>query len=203
MGFFQALPFLLSLLLITSSADQTFPSGRHQRGQKPHKPDDHSLKMLCMSSTFPEACCDSLRPFAYAVQSSRQKLVDVSLSVSVKAACSTSDFLKHCQQKYGGGPLKDCITTVADSVDRLKQSLRELKRLIRDGSDHAKFHLQNIQTWASAALTDDQTCLDGVKQGGAKAASPVLRAKVKVSITKVAELTSNALYFINKFNVTS
>ena len=54
--------------------------------------------------------------------------------------------------------MKDCVEELSDSVYELKKSIREMKNV--KGS---KFQLMisDIQTWVSAALTDETTCTDG------------------------------------------
>ncbi|TYJ97078.1 21 kDa protein-like [Cucumis melo var. makuwa] len=55
--------------------------------------------------------------------------------------------------------------------------------------------MSNVQTWVSAALTDETTCSEGFKgktvKGGVKAA-------VRSRIVNIAQLTSNALSLINR-----
>ncbi|KAJ6415344.1 hypothetical protein OIU84_004186 [Salix udensis] len=79
---------------------------------------------------------------------------------------------------------------MGDSVDRLSQSVRELGHTGRAVGRDFLWHMSNVQTWVSAALTDESTCLDGfaghLMDGNVKAA-------IKRRITNVAQVTSNAL----------
>ncbi|KAH0706922.1 hypothetical protein KY290_011466 [Solanum tuberosum] len=52
--------------------------------------------------------------------------------------------------------------------------------------------MNNLETWISASLTNDDTCLDGFKEIDGK-----VRYDVKRKISNVAKVTSNALYLIN------
>jgi hypothetical protein len=64
---------------------------------------------------------------------------------------------------------------------------------VGDGADGPRFawHLSNVQTWASAALTDADTCLDSLRSGRDEDA-------VRRRVLAVAQATSNAL--VNKLD---
>ncbi|KAI4377038.1 hypothetical protein MLD38_014732 [Melastoma candidum] len=86
---------------------------------------------------------------------------------------------------------------IASTVDELSGALDELKRLGKVGAGREAFGwaMSNAETWVSAALTDEDTCLEGFGEGGV-AKGDVIRKKVK----NVAKATSNALYMINKLD---
>jgi len=92
--------------------------------------------------------------------------------------------------------VKDCIENMGDSADRLSQSVREIGHMGRAVGQDFVWHMSNVQTWVSAALTDENTCLDGfsshLMDGNVKAA-------MKLRITNVAQVTSNALALVNHF----
>lgn len=90
------------------------------------------------------------------------------------------------------GAVKDCATQLSDSVDDLRKTLGELKKLRRGTF---KWQMSNAETWVSAALTNEDTCLDGFKEIEGK-----VRSDVKRKVTNVAKVTSNALYLINRLD---
>ena len=57
--------------------------------------------------------------------------------------------------------------------------------------------ISNIQTWVSAALTNEDTCMDGI-EGEAK--NGKIRDTIRINIARVAQLTSNALALINRLS---
>uniref|UniRef100_A0A0D3FUY0 Pectinesterase inhibitor domain-containing protein n=1 Tax=Oryza barthii TaxID=65489 RepID=A0A0D3FUY0_9ORYZ len=64
------------------------------------------------------------------------------------------------------GPVRDCLENIADSLGHLCDAAQELGgNMGRAGSPGFKWHLSNVQTWCSAALTDKNTCLDGLSRG--------------------------------------
>ncbi|CAF1840470.1 BnaC04g20020D [Brassica napus] len=57
--------------------------------------------------------------------------------------------------------------------------------------------MSDVKTWVSAALTNDDTCMDGFGQSaGAKAA---VKDLVRGHVIKVSRMTSNALALINMY----
>lgn len=86
---------------------------------------------------------------------------------------------------------------MGDSVDQLSQSLRELGKTNGPvaGQDFM-WHMSNVQTWVSAALTDDSTCLDGFS---GSAMNGNLKAAIRSRVIHVSQVTSNALALVNRF----
>ncbi|CAL5352678.1 unnamed protein product [Camellia sinensis] len=71
--------------------------------------------------------------------------------------------------------LKDCLGHVDESVDKLSQSVREIKFLGQVNGDKFVFHKGNVQTWTSAALTEIDDCEEGLS-------SKAIDSKIKGSI---------------------
>lgn len=91
--------------------------------------------------------------------------------------------------------MADCLEEMADSVFEIRNSLAEIDHIIRDDPDFA-LAISDIQTWVSAALTDEDTCMDGFE---GKAMNGYVKTRVRRHIIKVAHYTSNALALINRF----
>lgn len=84
--------------------------------------------------------------------------------------------------------LTDCVENMEDSVDELQKSLLEMKNL--NGPDFEE-KMGNVMTWVSAALTDEDTCMDGFDDNSAL--NGKVKATIRNYIVNVAQLTSNAL----------
>lgn len=74
----------------------------------------------------------------------------------------------------------------------LRRSLGELQHLKQATF---RWQLSNAETWVSAALTDEDTCLDGFDGVNGK-----VKTEVQRRITRVARVTSNALYMVNRLD---
>ncbi|XWS61927.1 hypothetical protein CRYUN_Cryun07bG0166700 [Craigia yunnanensis] len=155
----------------------------------------------CKATRYPALCIECLSGYASAIRQNEQHLVQTALSVSQSRAQSAAAFVVKMIQVRGIKPrerqaVKDCIENMGDSVDRLSQSVKELGHMGRAVGQDFIWHMSNVQTWVSAALTDQNTCLDGF-------AGSIMDGNIKVAIRRrvvnVAQVTSNALALVNQF----
>jgi pectinesterase inhibitor-like protein len=91
------------------------------------------------------------------------------------------------------GAMKDCVEVLGDAVDQLQRSIGEMGKL--KGSNFQMF-MSDIQTWVSAALTNEDTCTEGF---AGNAMNGKVKTIVRGRIVNVAQLTSNALALVNQF----
>ncbi|KAI3471059.1 hypothetical protein Pfo_027722 [Paulownia fortunei] len=159
------------------------------------------VRTSCRATTYPAVCIQSLSTYASIINKSPRQLVITALSVSVDRAQSTKTFVAKLTKFHGLKPkehaaLKDCLEEVSDSVDKLSKSVRELKNMGRARGPEFIWHMSNLQTWVSAALTDDSTCTDGF---AGQALNGRIKSSIRARMTNVAHVTSNALALCNKF----
>ncbi|XP_058104592.1 21 kDa protein-like [Magnolia sinica] len=159
------------------------------------------IKSSCKVTRYPRVCFDSLSVYANTIQTSPQRLAQAALSVSLASAQSTKTMMSRLLKGRGMNPremgaLRDCIENIGDSIDEVKKSIEEMSHL---SDPDFEFHKENIQTWVSAALTDEDTCTDGFAGNG-------MNGNVKSAITSrvvnLSHLTSNALALINSLTST-
>ncbi|KAI3519551.1 hypothetical protein L1887_08760 [Cichorium endivia] len=159
------------------------------------------VKTSCSSATYPAVCVKTLLPYASAVKTNPYKLVNVALSTTLKSANATLSTISQLYKnkritKWEAAVLKDCIGDIKDSMDEIKDSLKEISGLPK--SADKRFAISNAQTWTSAAITDENSCLDGFSD---RKISPSIKKKIKNRILSLARVSSNALYLINNLTV--
>lgn len=82
-------------------------------------------------------------------------------------------------------------------MDRLSQSVKELGRAGHAvAGEDFMWKMSNVQTWVSAALTDETTCLDGFS---GRAMEGKVKKLIRLKVVHVAQVTSNALALVNHF----
>lgn len=157
--------------------------------EKHTMPPKHDLvRTSCVHASYPNICLRTLSSYSGLAKTPRdlaQAAVKVSLARAHKA--SLSQLKNHNKREVGA--LNDCVVQMDDSVDELSETLEELHHL--HGGDF-QWRMSNAQTWVSAALTNEDTCLDGFKEIDGN-----IRSDVKKKVTNLARITSNALYLIN------
>ncbi|WOL05660.1 hypothetical protein Cni_G14389 [Canna indica] len=158
----------------------------------------------CRATTYRRLCVESLSPYASAVRDSPLQLARAALAVSLSGARSAAAAVSKLAddgslppREAAAAAARDCMTTAEDSVEELQRSLGAMGKGEKDegGGGVLGLRMDDIQTWVSAALTDEDTCIDGFAGGGA------VKVAVKKQIVNVAQLTSNALALINALNL--
>ncbi|PIA50098.1 hypothetical protein AQUCO_01300676v1 [Aquilegia coerulea] len=184
--------FLLSLLTLTFTDYVAVANGSST---------SKFIKSSCSITRYPSLCIKSLSEYSSTIQESPKQMAQTALTVSLARARSVQTFVTQMSKSKG---LKrsecqvvgDCIENMGDSVDRLSQSITELEHMGQAKAESFIFHMSNVQTWVSAALTDEDTCVDGF---AGHALDGKLKTAIKARITNVAQVTSNALALVNHF----
>lgn len=189
-----AYPFgaLVALLLLTTHLRTSSGARVHPHG----KTDTQFIRTRCKATTYPRLCFQSLSSHASAIKTSPMQLAYAALSVTLTGARSASTFMARLPTAHGMTPrevgaTRDCIENMGNSIDELRQSLARMGHL-RGGDFDAR--INDIQTWVSAALTDEDTCMDGF---AGKSMNGNVKNMVRGRIVNVSRLTSNALALIN------
>uniref|UniRef100_A0A5B7AD16 Pectinesterase inhibitor domain-containing protein n=1 Tax=Davidia involucrata TaxID=16924 RepID=A0A5B7AD16_DAVIN len=159
------------------------------------------IKASCSATSYPALCVQSLSIYATTIQKSPRQLAQTALSVTLARAESTNAFVTKLT-KFKGlkareyEAIKDCLDEISDTVDRLSRSVQELKNLGKARDPDFLWHMSNVETWVSAALTDDNTCMDGFS---GRAFDGRIKASIRARVTNVAQVTSNALGLVTQF----
>ncbi|KAL6603500.1 hypothetical protein ACP70R_043861 [Stipagrostis hirtigluma subsp. patula] len=190
-------PLLLAgvLLALAAAAAAASPAYRNAA------PATDFIRKSCRATQYPAVCEQSLSSYGGSARSPRE-LARAALSVSADRARAAAAYVgRLCGGAGAGGgharagPVRDCLENLADGVGHLRDAAEELGGgMGRAGSPAFKWHLSNVQTWCSAALTDENTCLDGLSRG----VDAATRAAIRGKVVDVAQVTSNALALVNR-----
>ncbi|AQK67114.1 ripening-related protein precursor [Zea mays] len=172
------------------------------------------VRKSCRTTQYPSVCEQSLASYGGSPPPrSPRELARAALSVSADRARAASAYVgRLCGASNGkgakkgsgsgsgsasAGPVRDCLDNLADSVGHLRDAAQEMggAGMGRAGTPAFRWHLSNVQTWCSAALTDEDTCLDGLSSRAVDAGT---RAAIRGKVVEVAQVTSNALALVNK-----
>ncbi|PIA63837.1 hypothetical protein AQUCO_00201280v1 [Aquilegia coerulea] len=204
MNFFQQsslFSFSLLSVAILMFLLPTISATHHSSNPKSNATD--FIRTSCNVTLYPDICYNSLSRYANAVKYNSGRLARIAMSVSLAQA---RDMLTHVsslsRQTNSGGAaaepktiaaLHDCYETFDDAVDQMQRSIKEMSHL--GTGEKLSFHMSNVQTWMSAALTNEETCTDGFDE--------VLDGPMKLDVcsraTKVKKFTSNGLALVNSF----
>ncbi|MED6176626.1 hypothetical protein PIB30_090025 [Stylosanthes scabra] len=197
---------LLVLLSIPNFSSSSNPSTNYQNTPESSNKQQTNyyyksyIKSSCNTTTYPSICYKNLNRYALSIQADPLKLCNTSLSLALKAARSAASTVSKILKKGNNNltaqakaVVHDCYSNLKDSVGEMQDSIYEMGNLY-DDSDKG-FHLSNIKTWVSAAITNYNTCSDGFEE--MNNVDGDLRDKIRTLVSNLDRMTSNALYFIN------
>lgn len=173
--------------LLTNSGQLAYGNGRSY------------VQEACSVTRYPDICVHSLASFSSTAKRSPSKWARAGVSVTigeVKDVAQNLQKLKKYRLMKGKNriALSDCIECIQDALDELHKSLDVLRRLSKSTFNE---QMSDLLTWISAALTDEDTCLDGFEDQKGK--------QVKLlqnQVLNATYITSNALALVNKLAAT-
>ncbi|KAG2323830.1 hypothetical protein Bca4012_038103 [Brassica carinata] len=158
------------------------------------------IRTSCNATLYPDVCFTSLAGYAYAVQDNPARLARLAIGVSISRAKYTAAYLSKLSRSaaYSSAAVHDCVSNVGDAVEQMRGSLRQLREMNhrRLGAPAFRFQMSNVQTWMSAALTDEETCTDGITE---EMEDGETKTAVCERIADVKRFTSNALAIVNTY----
>lgn len=154
------------------------------------------IKRSCDKTLYPNLCFGTLSKYATKIGTSPKLLASTALQVTFNNTRSVRATLQKLSRTRGLRPgetaeLIECVDVVSDSVYQLQRSINRLDYSTK-GPEFVN-QMSDVQTWASAALTDDDTCMDDFTTTGK------MRSLVRGLIVRVASFTSISLAFINDY----
>ncbi|KAJ6818208.1 putative 21 kDa protein-like [Iris pallida] len=161
------------------------------------------IRTSCNSTLYPSLCFASLSPYANAVGGSPVRLAHLAVNVTRGHARALSAHVSALRRAPPWGrmstrewaALQDCAETLGDAVDLAWRSALELGQVDRSPSGpETGWHVFNVQTWMSGAMTNEQTCTDGFD---AVVAGSAMKTDVCGRVSRLKQYTSNALALVN------
>ncbi|XP_027340139.1 pectinesterase inhibitor 7 [Abrus precatorius] len=158
----------------------------------------------CNTTLYPDVCFKSLSRYANAVQQNPRQLARVAISVCLSKVHRTASYITNLTREadYSSNSrasmaLHDCFSNLGDAVDEIRGSLKQMRQIgaAGAGSGSFLFQMSNVQTWMSAALTDEETCTDGFQD----VADCPVKTDVCDRVTNVKQFTSIALALVNTY----
>ncbi|XP_062091202.1 pectinesterase inhibitor 3 [Humulus lupulus] len=191
-------PLSLILFILVLLSPSYSVSGKKRSHHDSPTPASDLVRTSCVHANYPNLCLRTLSTYSGPARTPRD-LAQAAVNVSLARASRISKFLTRTARGSFGSKrqraaLGDCVEQISDSVEDLSKTLSELQHL---RWETFRWQMSNAQTWVSAALTNEDTCLEGFKELQVK-----MKTDVKRKITNVARVTSNALYMINRLDET-
>lgn len=179
-----ALGFLVGALSRESNTEES-------QAQSLRSSSAQSIRAVCSVTQHQDSCFASISSLNSSVKPDPEAIFELSLRVCVDEVSNASlfvrDLVKNSNDAGSKGALGDCAEQLEDAKSQLNDSVAAM-----DAGPGEKalteLKMSNIQTWVSAAMTDQETCLEGLQEMG----STVLD-EVRDRFTRPREFMSNSL----------
>ncbi|MCL7022062.1 hypothetical protein MKW94_012758 [Papaver nudicaule] len=159
---------------------------------------DEYVRSACSVTRYQDICIRSLEAYSNSAKHDSRKWAQAAVTVTLAEAKNMTHYLnklKHKKSIRKKGrrqriDLSECIDCFEETVENVKNSLHELRKLNGKTFD---VQMGNVETWMSSALTYEDTCIDGFENRKGKQVK-LLRSR----IMKLSYITSNALALVSK-----
>ncbi|GKV22165.1 hypothetical protein SLEP1_g32050 [Rubroshorea leprosula] len=160
------------------------------------------VRDACSVTRYQDLCIHSLAPFSHIAKRSPSKWARAGVSVTLAEVKEVAQYLtklKKSKHVIGrkGVALSDCVEVFGNAVDELHKSLAVLRKL---NARNFEEQIEDLTTWLSAVLTDEDTCLEGLK--GTDCLSRKELRMLQNRVLNTTYFTSNALALVNKLATT-
>ncbi|XP_031261643.1 pectinesterase inhibitor 6 [Pistacia vera] len=155
------------------------------------------VRNACSVTTYRDLCIRSLAPFSSTAKTSPIKWARLGVSVTIVEVKSANQYLNNlnklnCMKGRNRLALLDCIEVFQDTIDELHKSLGILRKL---SARNFVRQMDDLTTFMSAALTDENTCLDGFQGQSGRQVN-----QLKTRVLNSTYFTSNALDLVGKLS---
>nr|XP_016489051.1 PREDICTED: probable pectinesterase/pectinesterase inhibitor 61 [Nicotiana tabacum] len=180
-----------TVLLIASVISVAVLVGvRKNSGNRIDKP-SQAMARTCSRTLYPSLCLNSLINYPGAKSASDSDLVHISVNLTLqrfgKALYISSDINNLEMNTHIRSAYDDCLELLEESVDLLSHSLNSVFPGDGGGNSPAG-STQDVMTWLSAALTNQDTCTDSFAD-----VTGNVKDQMSENLKDLSELVSNAL----------
>lgn len=154
-----------------------------------------SLKSLCSVTQYPSSCLSSL---ANSNTTDPEILFKLSLRVASDALSKLADYSSTLASTTDDPKIRDaigiCRSVFEDAIDTLNDTVSSMEVDRRGQKFLSPSRIEDLRTWLSTAITDQETCLDAVRDLNRTAVLGDLQAAMGNS----TEFASNSLAIVTK-----
>lgn len=162
------------------------------------------VKSACSSTFYPDLCFSAVAATTKKVIRSQKDVIELSLNITTTAVEHNYFTIKKLLGKKQGSlterektALHDCLETIDETLEELHQAVKDLHLYPNEKS--LKQHADDLKTLMSAAMTNQETCLDGFSH---EDADKKIRQALVDGEKYVEKMCSNALAMIKNMTDT-
>lgn len=157
-----------------------------------------SIKAVCSQTLYPESCYNSISELNKSNTTDPEDLLKLSLQAVFNSLSGLSsmpeDLMKATSDNSTKLALKVCTDVLNDALDYLRDSISSMD--VKSGDKLLSVtKIDDLKTWLSAALTNQDTCLDALEE-----MNSTFLVDVKSKMKNSTEYASNSLAIVSKIS---
>ncbi|XP_071694426.1 pectinesterase 1-like [Rutidosis leptorrhynchoides] len=174
----------------------------HTRHTKPSESNSQSskssqsIKAVCAVTQHPDSCFTDVSTIDSGNFIDPEMIFNLTLQLAITELVNISSLPKtlisQTTDLRSGSALRDCVSLFDDAVSQLSQSIETMSGGVKNEALLTKEKVADLNTWISAAMTDQQTCVDGLEEMRSTAVD-----EVKLKIQKSSDYMSNSLAILD------
>ncbi|CAM8899926.1 unnamed protein product [Rhodiola kirilowii] len=190
--------FLIATLLLVGCNVHKYQQQQDEKAEQLQSHHSHAIiKSSCSTTFHPDLCHSALSDHTFPqALTTPSEVVQALLNQTKKVVQSNHITIKKLSQlrnctKRGRTALDDCIELIQETIEEIEDAVMELK--MYPSGDALMQHADHLKTLMSAAMTNQDTCLDGFShdKNDRKVRSGLIAGQVRVK-----RLCGNALAMI-------
>ncbi|KAI9160882.1 hypothetical protein LWI28_012419 [Acer negundo] len=157
-----------------------------------------SLKAVCSSTQYPDSCYSSIASLEASnnITHDPELIFKLSLQVSINELTKLHDYPTKLMDQTNDlrvkAALNVCRTVFDDALDHLNDSISSMQ--VKKGENIlSPSKMDDINTWLSSSITDQQTCLDSFEELDLNATNSRVYSEIETAMKNSTEFSSNCL----------
>ncbi|CAL0315442.1 unnamed protein product [Lupinus luteus] len=160
-----------------------------------------SLKAVCDVTQYPNSCFSAISSLPNSNTTDPKLLFKLSLRVAIDEVSKLSSFIPKLRDNEKIDPLLQkaidvCGTVFEDALDQLNDSISSIGNS-GAGKVLPSADISDVETWLSAVMTNQETCIDAVGELNSTASRSVLR-ELETATRNSTEFVSNSLAIVTR-----
>nr|QIR83168.1 pectin methylesterase 10 [Cunninghamia lanceolata] len=180
---------VLSIILVAVSAGIVIARKKASGNGGGWNSGSRVINLACSKTLYPALCVSTLVSYPGVKKASRTDFAHMTVNVTMggvqqaySMALNVDTVGMSSTERFA---LEDCLELLEDSMDHLKASMDKMAAIKVKPRKH---QIADVQTWLSAALTNQETCLEGFERSSSN-----VKAQIEERSKKLSQLVSNSL----------
>ena len=158
-----------------------------------HPRPTEAMSRVCGRTRYRSLCLKSLMKFPGSLSASDKDMIHISMNMTLqrvgKALYTSAEISNLEMDTRVRSAYEDCLELLEDSVDQLTRSLFSVAPGESKNGQQRVGSSQDVMTWLSAALTNQDTCTDGLSE----VEDGYVKKQMDEKLKNLSELVSNCL----------